>query len=67
MDVQKLPKAALLHFSALCDLPETKKFSKKNSEFFPHFFPHVGSVEEKTEIRSQIIDRELLANLRLLF
>ena len=40
MDVQKLPKAPLLHFSALCDLPETKKNSKKikNSECFSIFF-----------------------------
>ena len=32
MDVQNLPKAPLLHFSALCDLPETKKKSKENRE-----------------------------------
>ena len=37
MDVQKLPKAPLLHFSGLCDLPETKKISKKNSKKFKNF------------------------------
>ena len=26
MDFQKLPKGPLLHFLALCDLPETKKY-----------------------------------------
>ena len=30
IDVQKLPKGPLLHFSALCDLPETKKIEKKS-------------------------------------
>ena len=58
MDVQKLPKAPLLHFSALCDLPKTKKNSKKIREknskkiqkirVFVQFFPHAGTVEEKT-------------------
>ena len=38
MDVQKLPKATILHFSALRDLP-------KNPDFF-QFFPHAGTVEE---------------------
>ena len=33
MDVQELPKAPLLQFLALCDLPETEKI-EKNSEFF---------------------------------
>ena len=35
MDVQKIPKRPPLHFSALCDLPETsKKFRKKSEIFF---------------------------------
>ena len=38
MDVQELSKAPLLHFSALCDLPETKKIEKK-SDFFLKFAP----------------------------
>ena len=46
MDGQKLPKAPLLHFSALCDLPETKKISK--IRIFFQFFPHAGTVEENT-------------------
>ena len=29
MDVQRLPECPLLHVSALCDLPETKKIRKK--------------------------------------
>ena len=35
----KTPKGPLLHFSALCDLPETKKFKKveKMSDFFSIF------------------------------
>ena len=47
MYVQKLPKAPLLHFSALCDLP--KKFEKKFEKigFFP-IFSHAGTVEENT-------------------
>ena len=45
--IQELPKALLLHFSALCDLPETKKI-EKNSEFFFQFAPHSGTVEENT-------------------
>ena len=51
MVVQKLPKAPLLHFSALCDLPETKKISKKNFQkiqIFFQFFPHAGTVVENT-------------------
>ena len=51
MDVRKLPKAHLFNFSALCDLPETKKNSKKKFEkngFFFNFFPHAGTVEENT-------------------
>ena len=51
MDVQKLRKAPLLHLSALCDLPETKKnFEKKfqkTLDFF-QFFPQAGTVEENT-------------------
>ena len=40
----KKPKGLILHFSALCDLPETlKKFEKNLSE---NFFPHAGTVEE---------------------
>ena len=42
----KTPKGPLLHFSALCDLPETKKFQK--IRIFFQFFPHAGTVEEKT-------------------
>ena len=39
MDVQKLPNDPLLHFSALCDLPETKKFEKKFKKIeFLYFF-----------------------------
>ena len=57
MGVQKLPKATLLHFSALCDLPETKKnskekFRKKNSKKFGFsfkFFPHAGTVKENAQ------------------
>ena len=39
MDVQKLPKDPLLYFSALCDLPETKKNSeiKKKIGLFSSF------------------------------
>ena len=37
---------ALVNFSALCDLPETKQKFKK-SDFF-QFFPHAGTVEETT-------------------
>ena len=48
MDVQKLPKGPVLQFSALLDLPETKKKSKKkfkkNRNFF-QFFPHAGTGE----------------------
>ena len=54
MIVQKLPKAPLLHFLALCDLPETKKIRKKirkqiskKSDFF-QIFPDAGTVEENT-------------------
>ena len=51
MDVQKLSKGPLLIFSALCDLPETKKKFDKNFEkirnFF-QFFPNAGTVEENT-------------------
>ena len=46
MDVQELPKVPRLHFSALCDLPETKKI-EKNPIFF-QFFPYAGTVEENT-------------------
>ena len=43
MDVQKILKDPLLHFSALCDLPETsKKF-----DFF-QFLSRVGALEENT-------------------
>ena len=48
MDVQKLPKGPLLHFLALCDLPETKKNFEKKFGFFSQFFPHAGTVEENT-------------------
>ena len=50
MDVQNLPKGPFYNFSALCDLPETKKFRKKNSKKFEFFkiFPHAGTVEENT-------------------
>ena len=53
MDVQKLPKGPLLHFLALCDLPETEKTSKKflkkvSGNFCSTFFPHAGTVEENT-------------------
>ena len=50
MDVQKLPKAPLLHFSALCDLPETRKISKTNLKKIGFFsiVPHAGTVEENT-------------------
>ena len=44
----KTPKCPLLHLSALCDLPRTKKNSKKIKKFFFLFFPHVGFVEENT-------------------
>ena len=44
--IQELPKAPLLHFSALCDLQETKKI-EKSSDFF-QFVPHSGTVEENT-------------------
>ena len=43
-----------LHFSALCDLPETKKISKKiwknvqKNRFFFQFFSYAGTVEENT-------------------
>ena len=50
MDVQELPKAPLLHFSALCDLPETKKIEKEIPIFF-QFAPCSsckGTVEENT-------------------
>ena len=55
----KTPKGPILHFLALCDLPETKeiqkkirkKISEKNSKkignFF-QFFPHADTVEENT-------------------
>ena len=33
MDVRKLPRAPLFHFSALCNLPETKKFRSFSSIF----------------------------------
>ena len=50
MLVQKLPKDPLLHFSALCDLPETKKNFEKNSKnrIFFQFFAHAGTVEKNT-------------------
>ena len=48
MDVQKLPKGPLLHFSALYDVPETKKIRKKIKNGIFHFFPHAGTVEENT-------------------
>ena len=52
MDVQKLPKGPLLHFSVLGDLPETKKHSKKNFGkkygIYFQFFYNVGTVEENT-------------------
>ena len=50
MDVQRLPECPLLHVSALCDLPETKKIRKKFKKFgiiFP-IFPQAGTVEENT-------------------
>ena len=47
MVVQKLPKAPLLNFSALCDLPETKKIQIISGIFF-NFFPHAGTLEENT-------------------
>ena len=48
----KTPQGLLLHFSAVCDLPETKKyfekkFQKKLGFLFP-FFSHAGTVEENT-------------------
>ena len=43
----KNPKCPLLHLSSLCDLPGTKKISKKKLIFFL-FFPHVGFIEENT-------------------
>ena len=48
MDVQKLPKGPLLHFSALCDLPETKKIEKIKKNGFFQLFPHACTVEENT-------------------
>ena len=45
--IQELPKAPLLHFSAICDLPETEKIEKKIRIIFP-FAPHSGTVEENT-------------------
>ena len=47
------PRAPLLNFSALCDLPETKKYFEKKiqkefQEFLFNFFPHAGTVEENT-------------------
>ena len=42
MDVQKLPKAHLLHL-----LTGDQKKLKKNRIFF-QFFPHAGTVEENT-------------------
>ena len=50
MDVQRLPECPLLHVSALCDLPETKKIRKKFKKvrnFFP-IFRQAGTVEENT-------------------
>ena len=47
----KTPKCPLLHLSALCDLPRTKKIQKKFQKkilMFFLFFPHVGFVEENT-------------------
>ena len=40
MDVEKLPKGPLLHFLALCDLPETKTIRKKSFKkwIFFNFF-----------------------------
>ena len=44
-------RAPLLHFSALCNLPETKmnfdKIFEKTGIFF-QFFPNAGTVEENT-------------------
>ena len=40
----KTPKGPILHFSALCDLPETNFFNR----IFFQFFPHAGTVEENT-------------------
>ena len=48
MDVQRLPECPLLHVSALCDLPETKKKSKKKFGIFFPIFPQAGTVEENT-------------------
>ena len=45
----KIPRGPLLQFSALCDLPETKKIRKfHKSLIFFQFFPHAGTVEENT-------------------
>ena len=45
----KTLKCPLLHLSALCDLPRTKKNQKNfKKKFFFLFFPHVGFVEENT-------------------
>ena len=66
MDVQKLSKGPLLHFSSLCDLPETKKFEKKDlnkSLAFIQFFPHAGTVEEN--ISHHLTFEVLLLFLRL--
>ena len=70
MDVQKIPKNPLLLFSALCDLPDTKKYSKKNSEFFFQFFPHAGTVEENTwqfEVLLLFLSLRYAADLCLFF
>ena len=48
MDVQKLPKGPLLHFSALSDLPEIKKIEKNSKKIVFSIFPHAGTVEENT-------------------
>ena len=41
MDAHKLPKGPLLHFSALCDLPETNYSNKKFKKFGTFFFTRV--------------------------
>ena len=50
MDVQKLPNVPRLHFLAVCDLPEIKKFRKKVQKNWIcfQFLSHAGTVEEIT-------------------
>ena len=42
------PLRLCVHFSALCDLSETKKLKKTSKMEFFQFFPHAGTVEENT-------------------